>query len=316
MVSRQEAIHVVIPSWRGAAHLALLLPGIAAQTLQPAEVLIVDGASEDGSQEIAQQFGARFLNLGSNLGFAAAVNRGFGETGGAWIAVLNNDLRLAPDWLEQLAKARAPFAVGKLLQWAQPDRIDATWDLPSLSGVPMRAGHGQPDGAFWNQDREIDVAPWTAILISRAYWDATGGLDEAFGSYLEDVDIGLRGAKLGFRGAYRPAAVAWHKGSSTLGPWHPNQVRLTARNQLRLIAKHGGCGWKVFVGQTLWGLAAARNGCAGPWLEGKWAGRNDLQSIPAPSPQLRRLEEELFAVGATTGLPNLDRFWRWYWTLT
>ena len=312
MVSTQEAIHVVIPTWRGKAHLAELLPSIAAQTLRPAQVLIVDGGSNDGSAALARQFGARWLDLGENLGFAAAVNRGVRETGGTSIAVLNNDLRLAPDWLERLAITQAPFAVGKILQWQRPDLIDATWDLASLSGVPLRAGHGHPDGAFWNLPRKISVAPWTAILLSRKYLNSVGGLDETFGSYLEDVDIGLRGAKAGLRGAYEPAAVAWHKGSSTLGAWHPAQVRFTSRNQLRLIAKHGGSGWKVFVGQALWGLAAARHGCARAWLEGKWEGMKDLSRMPAPSLELCKLEEELFAVGAATGM---DRFWQLYWAL-
>ncbi len=313
MVPRQEAIHVVIPTWRGRAHLAELLPSIAAQTLQPSEILIVDAASNDGTQELAAQFNARFFDLGANPGFAAAVNRGIAATTAPWIAVLNNDLRLAPNWLETLAAARAPFAVGKVLQWHHPDRIDATWDLPSLSGVPLRSGHGQPDSAHWNQPRQIALAPWTAILLHRDYLHQTGPLDEAFGSYLEDIDIGLRGAQLGIAGAYEPKAVAWHKGSSTLGPWHPRQVRLTSRNQLRVLAKHGGDNWKAFVGQTLWGLAAARNGCALPWLQGKWDGRHDAFKIPAPSTTLRNLEQELFATTAATGF---DRFWRCYWALT
>lgn len=313
MVPRQEAIHVVIPTWRGRAHLAELLPSIAAQTLQPAQVLIVDGASNDGTQELAAQFGARFLDLGANLGFARAVNRGIAATTAPSIAVLNNDLRLAPDWLETLAATHAPFAVGKVLQWQNADFIDATWDLPSLSGVPMRSGYGQPDGAYWSQPRRVALAPWTAILLTRDYLLQTGPLDEAFGSYLEDVDIGLRGAELGLTGAYEPKAVAWHKGSSTLGPWHPHQVRLTSRNQLRLLRKHGGDGWNAFVGQSLWGLAAARNGCALPWLQGKWEGRRGAFNVPKPSSTLRALEQELFATTAATGF---DRFWRCYWALT
>ncbi len=316
MVSAQETISVVIPSWRGCAHLEALLPGISAQTLRPLEVLIVDGNSTDGTAELAAQSGARLINLGQNLGFAVAVNRGVNEAKASRIAVLNNDLRLAPDWLEKLAAADAPFAVGKVLDWERPEFVDATWDLLSQSGIPMRSGQGKRDGAYWNHPREIALAPWTAILLGRDYWEATGGLDEKFESYLEDIDIGMRGWKLGFRGRFEPGAVAWHRGSSTLGAWHPRQVRLSSRNQVRLLAKHGCANWwKAIVGQGLWGIAAARHGCLSDWLSGKWEGVRSFSeaATEADAGAIATLEEELFAVSAATGM---DRFWRLYWTLT
>ncbi|WP_031497168.1 glycosyltransferase family 2 protein [Bryobacter aggregatus] len=313
MVSSEEAIHVVVPTWRGREHLAQLLPSLAAQTLQPTAVILVDGASEDGSREVAAEYGATWLDLGKNLGFAAAVHAGIEASTAHRIAILNNDIRLAPDWLECLARVDASFAVGKVLQWQHPERIDATWDLASLSGVPMRAGAGKRDSAYWNRGRSIDLAPWTAILLNREYWEATGGLDLSFESYLEDVDIGLRGSKLGLRGIYEPAAVAWHRGSSTLGAWHPRQVQLTSRNQLKLVARHGGDWWKVIVGQGLWGFAAARHGCFLPWLEGKLEGIRNFKNEADSTALLSRLESEIFASDAATGS---DRFWRCYWMLT
>ncbi|MEO5953573.1 MAG: glycosyltransferase family 2 protein, partial [Chloroflexia bacterium] len=243
---------------------------------------------------------------------AHAVNRGIRESGAPRIAVLNNDLRLAPDWLEKISAVDAPYAVGKVLAWDSSSVIDATWDLLSESGIPMRAGHGKPDSAFWNQPRSIALAPWTAILIRYDYWQATGGLDESFESYLEDVDIGMRGLKLGFRGRYLPDAVAWHRGSSTLGAWHPRQVRLSSRNQLRLVARHGTTDWwKVIVGQGLWGLAAARHGCFGDWWKGKQEALSTFKRDTSDDP-LYSLEAEIFEIGAATGF---DRFWRWYWAL-
>ena len=315
MVPPQEAIHVVIPTWRGRAHVETLLDSLAGQSQPPASVLVVDGGSRDGTAEVVHQAGAQFLDLGENRGFAHAVNRGCATLNAHRVAVLNNDIRLAPNWLEEMAKLDAPYIVGKVLAWDTADQIDATWDLLSESGVPMRAGHGKPDSAYWNQARQISLAPWTAIVVRRDYWQATGGLDESFESYLEDVDIGLRGLKLGFRGLYHPSAVAWHRGSSTLGAWHPRQVRLSSRNQLKLVARHGSPDWwKVVVGQGLWGLAAARHGCFRDWWQGKRdAIRNYDPEAKPPSSPLPALEREIFEVGAATGF---DRFWRWYWALS
>jgi len=312
MVSGQEAIHVVVPSWRGRAHVESLLESLAQQTRPAERILIVDGGSADGTAEVARRAGADFIDLGQNRGFAFAVNHGIAQSDAPRIAVLNNDLRLAPDWLEKIGEAGAPYAVGKVFAWDSQITIDATWDLLSESGIPMRAGHGKSDSSFWNQPRSIPLAPWTAILIRRDYWLATGGLDETFESYLEDVDIGMRGLKLGYRGQYLPDAVAWHRGSSTLGAWHPRQVRLSSRNQLRLVARHGTPDWwKVFVGQALWGLAATRHGCFREWCLGKRDAIRSFDQDRSDSGMLH-LEQEIFEVGAATGF---DRFWRWYWAL-
>jgi GT2 family glycosyltransferase len=314
MVSGQEAIHVLIPTWRGRDHLATLLPSLAAQRLAPAGITIIDGGSQDGSRELAERHGARFIDLGENRGFAGAVRHGVDVIPANRIAILNNDLRLDPGWLEVMAAVDAPFAVGKVLAWDGPPRIDATWDLISASGIPQRAGQGSPDAAFWNQPRQIALAPWTAIVIRRDYWQQTGGLDQSFESFLEDIDIGLRGYKLGFRGRYEPAALCWHRGSSTFGQWHPQQVRLSARNQLRLIARHGRPDWpRIFIGQALWGLAAARRGCGAAWLRGKYEAWREISSFGTGESTLNDLEAELFAVESITGI---SRFWRWYWSLS
>jgi GT2 family glycosyltransferase len=142
-----------------------------------------------------------------------------------------------------------------------------------------------------------------------------GSLDESFESYLEDVDYGLRGAALGFRGAYVPEAVAWHRGSSTLGAWHPRQVRLTSRNQALLAAKHGGGGAAAWIGQGIWGLAAAQHGRGFDWLQGKWEARGRLKTTANNAKQVAlmdRLESEIFALESATGM---GRFWRYYWAL-
>ena len=82
------------------------------------------------------------------------------------------------------------------------------------------------------------MAPATAALFRADLFRRVGTFDATFESYLEDVDFGLRCALAGFSGAYVPDAVAYHWGSASLGPWNPEVVRLIARNQSYLVAKH------------------------------------------------------------------------------
>ena len=66
---------------------------------------MIDNGSTDASAEAAEQAGARAIRMGSNAGFARAVNRGIAECGTEYVALVNNDIEAAPDWLSQLAAA-------------------------------------------------------------------------------------------------------------------------------------------------------------------------------------------------------------------
>src|SRR5438552_6206135 len=144
------SISAIVPVWNGRELLERLLASLAAQTEPAAELLVVDNGSRDGAPELARQRGARVISMGRNAGFAAAVNRGIREARGEWIAVLNNDVELAPDYFQKLRAANAWFATGKILSGAapQPARIDATFDTLCRGGTAWRVGNGRPDGGI------------------------------------------------------------------------------------------------------------------------------------------------------------------------
>src|SRR5580693_9129103 len=258
------SISAIVPVWNGRELLERLLSSLALQTRRAEELLVVDNGSSDGAPELARQRGARVIAMGRNAGFAAAVNRGIRESRAEWIAILNSDVELAPDYFATLAAARAAganpwFATGKILSAASPGRIDGTFDAVCRGGAAWRIGDGRPDGPPFAEPRRIASAPWTAALFRAELFRRVGLLEERFESYLEDVDFGMRCAAQGIGGIYEPAAVAWHRGSATLGRWHPETVRRIARNQLFLLARHYPAPllarwiWPILVAQGLWG---------------------------------------------------------------
>ncbi|MBZ5672949.1 MAG: glycosyltransferase family 2 protein [Acidobacteriia bacterium] len=329
-------VAAVVPHWNRRDLLQTLLANLAEQTRPFDEIIVVDNGSTDDSAAVAERAGVRVIRLDRNLGFAAAVNRGIASTQADWIAILNNDVTLAPDWLEQLLdaaeKEQAWFATGKTLMAGDPSRIggahiDGTFDAISRGACAYRCGSGKPDGPFWNQPRRISMAPMTAALFQRRLFEEIGTLDESFESYLEDVDFGIRCA-IGERwGVYVPVAIACHLGSSTWGQWNKYSVRLIARNQLLLTAKHfrGLPRWPILAGQLLWGLVAVCHGCAGAYLQGKMAGMRDARSIPSQRPAsenskaltkiiafVQESERTILEVQRQTGF---DRYWRVYFWL-
>jgi GT2 family glycosyltransferase len=322
----------VIPHWNRRDLLESLLPSLRNQTRQFDEIIVVDNGSTDDSARFAEQNGARVIRMGQNLGFAAAVNRGIAASKSEWIAILNNDVTLDPTWLASLLNAQAAdhepasFATGKILRsssrTAQPTTVDGAFDEVSRAACAYRCGSGKPDSPLWNQPRRIRIAPMTAALFRRSLFAEIGHLDERFVSYMEDTDFGIRCAIAGRNGTYIPSAVAYHRGSATLGAWSYDTVRSISRNQVLLRAKHfrGQSLWPILAGQVLWGLLAIRHARGVAYLAGKISGWKATRMGPwhvASDPEIVRAvlaasEKEIFEIERQTGF---DTYWRAYFWL-
>ncbi|MCW5979292.1 MAG: glycosyltransferase family 2 protein [Bryobacteraceae bacterium] len=322
-------VSAIIPNWNRGELLERVLRDLAAQTQPPEEVVVVDNGSSDDSVARARRLGARAIELGTNTGFARAVNQGIVECRSPWVAIVNNDVHLPPEWLERLHSAadgtEAWFATGKMLRMDAPEMLDGTFDAVCRGGCAWRCGSGRRDQSAFGQERTIWLTPFTAALFQKRLFLRVGLLDEQFGSYLEDVDFGLRCAAGGFHGRYVPEAVAYHHGSATRGRWHSATVRQISRNQVYLIAKHypkrwwRRYGWPVAVSQGLWGLLALRHGRAWAYLAGKAEGVRGYRKLRAAEPPgamdavLSESESLLRQMQRRTGF---DWYWRLYFLLT
>ena len=321
-------ISAVVPVWNGRAFLERLLPTVAEQTCPPGELIVVDNGSDDGAPEVAERAGARIIPMGRNAGFASAVNRGIAESHGDWIAVLNSDVELKPDYFARLISTRHWFATGRIQQAADPGTIDGTFDLTCRGGATWRAGNGRADAAPFLTRRKIWSAPWTAALFRADLFRKVGLLEESFGSYLEDVDFGLRCARAGCSGEYVPEAIARHHGNAALGRWNPETVRLIARNQVLLLARHYppkimvGWMWHIVAAQALWGMVAWKHGATAAWWRGKWQGIREYAALREksdgfdPESLERILGEQESLILRLQRETRLDPYWRWYFLLT
>ncbi|MGZ3456314.1 MAG: glycosyltransferase family 2 protein, partial [Polyangiales bacterium] len=99
------SVAVIVVSWNRSADLRLSLDAIFAQSLRPRDVIVVDNASSDDAADVAASFsGVKLIRNRENLGFAAANEIGLRETDADYVALVNNDALLAPDWLEKLVE--------------------------------------------------------------------------------------------------------------------------------------------------------------------------------------------------------------------
>lgn len=243
-------VSVVIPTMRGRAWLPECIAALRAQTFRDFEIIVVDNASADGSREwLVGQPDVRVIRNEANVGFAAACNQGIRASDAPFVALLNDDTRAEPQWLEALvegmsaAHPRQKKEIGScasLMLFADRpgvvqsagiavDRAAIAWDR--LRGCPA-------DSAAALCACEVFGASGGAALYRRAMLDEIGLFDERFFAYLEDVDLAWRAQRAGWRCVYVPRARVLHHASATSVAGSPFKHRLLGRNKVWLAVKN------------------------------------------------------------------------------
>jgi GT2 family glycosyltransferase len=278
-----KTVAIVIPSLHRPDLTARCVEFIQRQTL-PAEqwkIVVVENESQSGSivPDPLPRNTIR-IELSTNEGTTNSINRGMAAVPSPYVLILNNDVELAPDYLEKLVKTldadgTIGFATGKLLRATDRSRLDGAGDAMLLGGASYRIGHLDFDQGQFDQPKPVLSACGAAVLYRTEAFALSGALDADFFAYVDDLDLALRAHLIGYRGVYVPDAVAYHVGSATLGKaLHPRAIEYITRNQIFLIAKDFSSALflrllpRILVYQTLWFLFAVRNNGLRAYLDG------------------------------------------------
>ncbi|MCM1266755.1 MAG: glycosyltransferase family 2 protein [Bacteroidales bacterium] len=236
---------IIIPNYNGIKYIENCLTSLADE---PAEVLVVDNGSADGSRELVREKfpDVRVIALPKNYGFCAAVNRGIRESekdNTTYVILLNNDTVAEPGFVRALEAAldgdeKVFSGAAKMVNLYRPKLIDDAGDYYCALGWAFAAGKDKPRERY-DAAREIFSACGGACIYRRSVLREIGLLDEAHFAYLEDVDLGYRAKIYGYRNVYAPGAVVRHAGSGVSGSRHNAfKVRLSAQNSVYLIVKN------------------------------------------------------------------------------
>src|SRR3954465_6548006 len=99
-------VSIVIPCYNSARFLVETVESALSQTYTPAEIILVDDGSTDGSAELIRSYGHRVkAEFGPNCGGGAARNRGTALARGEFIQYLDADDLLIPDAIEKRVAA-------------------------------------------------------------------------------------------------------------------------------------------------------------------------------------------------------------------
>ncbi len=248
-------VTVIIPHLRGRELLLELLADLRREVEAAdgaVEVLLVDNASTDGSREAVEREHpwVRILRLPGNEGYAGACNRGVEASEGAWVWLMNDDLRLQPGVLAELlgvAESAEDVAAvqPKILSLHDPRRFDYAGGAGGLIdrfGYPFAYGRIggvlEEDRGQYDEVREIFWASGTACLWRREALRRIGHLDESFFAHMEEVDLAWRAWISGWRILSAPAAVVHHLGGGTLSYTAWRKMYLNHRNSLVTLVKN------------------------------------------------------------------------------
>ena len=256
---RTRPVTVVVVSYGAPQLLDTCLDSLGGQF----DVIVVDNGSSDATRVVSDRHGARYVDPGRNLGFAAGVNRALALVDLATTDILlcNPDAAVGPDDVHLLHRA---LAAGTDLACVAPtqhapgsasdDRV--AWPFPTPWGAWIEAA------GLGRLRRSTGFLVGSVLLVDgRALLDV-GGFDERYFLYDEETDWQRRARRRGWRVRLVPDAVAVHLGAATDPDSDRREVRFHAGTERYIRRWFGTTGWWVY--RTAVVVGAVARTAAGP----------------------------------------------------
>ncbi len=301
MTASPPLLSIVIPNWNGAHHLPTCLDALRGQTYPALEILVVDNASHDNSRELVTGHypEAKLIALPENRGFTGACNAGMEAAQGQFIALLNNDTAVEPDWATAVVDAftRYPDAglvASKMLLFDRRDHLHTAGDLYRVDGRLVNRGVWERDEGQYDAEEYVFSACGGSAVYRRSMLDDIGLLDDDFFFSCEDMDLAWRAQLAAYKCIYIPGAVVYHHLAATGGGETASYY--DGRNMIWLLVKnYPAVLWRKHAGKILraqWALAweairAWRGAAARARLRGMLAG---ILGIPKMLRKRRRIQ--------------------------
>lgn len=188
--------------------------------------LVLNGATAATRAVVAAQVrGAHIVDLDANVGFGGGCNAAALRSRGKYLILLNDDARVAPQWLATIVRAigsapRKTAAIASLLLNTDGTVQEAGSRVLSGGGT-VQFGKGLSIAQARSEGllarRQIDYGSGAALLLRRDAFESIGGFDPRFEpAYYEDVDLCFRLRAAGWATQFEPDAVVTHSsGAST-----------------------------------------------------------------------------------------------------
>lgn len=222
-------IPIIILNWNGLSDTLECIPSVLAQTYDAFHIYLVDnGSKAEQVQPLVEQYGQHpkislILNT-ENLGFTKGNNVVMqqildNQPDVKYIALLNNDTKVHPDWLKELvncAKTQdASIVSSKMINYFQPEIMDNAGHKMLNTGEILPIGHAEPIEQYETSFENLGSCAG-ATLYEAAMLRKIGIFDDYFDTGYEDAELGLRAVVTGYKCVFAPKAIVWHKVSQSI----------------------------------------------------------------------------------------------------
>lgn len=274
-------LSVVIVNYNGLRFMDQCLQSLAqAFSRYRLEIIVVDNASSDGSQEwLRARQDIVYVESSINTGFTGGNNLGARHASGDRLLFINNDtyvvskLDVMVDLLDasdvglsacrlQYGDHRQQFSFG---YDHKPLRLVLSWlGAEKIHFLPNIFRRLETDESTYSEyQNSVAWVSGACFAMRKADWDAVGGFDTNFFMYCEDVDLCLRVRQQGLRVVYTPECRVTHyegAGKSWIGF---AALKRTVRSYQIFTKKHYGLVPAIFVSVCLGALFLLRSAAFG-----------------------------------------------------
>lgn len=226
-------ISVVITNWNGKSILKKHLEHIIKTSPEACEFIFSDDASTDNSVAYVKSLQKKYKKLKiiahmTNQGFAQNSNNAVKMAIGDLIVLLNSDIHPHRGYITATLKH---------------------FNDPKLFGVSFsEVGHENYGKVYW-KDGYIQITPGTtdkthiaayisggSSIVSRNLFLGLGGFDTIYKPfYFEDLDLGLRSWRSGYKMLFEPKAIVEHQHEQTISKF-PKKFLIYVKERNHLIS--------------------------------------------------------------------------------
>lgn len=271
---RSARIAAITVSYGSLEVLPALLASIPPASLYPISTYVADNKSQDETENaagISREYSATYVPLPSNVGYGSAINAATRQLPPSveWILVVNPDVVLGAGSIDAMVDTGDQ---DPLIGAVGPKTLTRDGDVyPSARSVPsLRTGVGHalfanlwldnPWTRAYRHDTDTEPvrrdAGWLSgacVLVRRSVFEQLGGFDEGYFMYFEDVDLGYRLGKAGYRNVYEPRATVTHTGAHSTNSDSDRMISAHHESARRFLSrKYSGVWlWPIRVALTI-----------------------------------------------------------------
>jgi GT2 family glycosyltransferase len=256
-------VTIIVCCYNNKDIISTCLDAIKRQSFRNFSCVVVDDNSSDGTQDYIRKRYPWVNLIARKQNFGPSINRNFAiqKTKSDYVATLDSDVELRPNWLSEQVKLLdgnkdIGIASSKLLFASNRKKINSAGGGMFTIGIGFDRGTGQNTKSF-TKPEDVAYACSAAMVVRRKMLDKIGLFDETYFYGNEDTDLGWRANLAGWRVAYNPKAVAYHAVNSTIKSLGKRIVFHGVKNRIRSVLKNYSFWNALWFGSILCAISAA-----------------------------------------------------------